>query len=106
MKAPTFKASIYITGSLLDIERVCRRFCLRGLCVTIEPTHFVFTGGSESGATVGLINYPRFPKTREELISTARKLALLLLEECFQRSCILETGDESEWLQNESLPPR
>jgi hypothetical protein len=45
-----------------------------GMCVTVTRTLFVYKGGSEPGAIVELINYPRFP-----LGPTAiRRLALSL----------------------------
>jgi hypothetical protein len=103
MKTTTYKATIYIAGDLAQIEACCRRFCLRGLCVTVTPTSYVFTGGQESGAIVGLINYPRFPADSEKIDEHARALATELMRECCQRSCTVETPDESEWMQNAEI---
>lgn len=103
MKAPTYRVTIYLAGTLPDIEAVCRRFCLRGLCVTVTPTIYLFTGGQESGAMIGLINYPRFPKEPAEIRLLARALAIDLMNHCCQRSCTVETPEESELLVNEAI---
>ena len=94
----SYQISIYIAGELLDIRRACRKFCETGLCVTVTPTEFIYTGGSQSGACVGLINYPRFPSNPEALTGTALKLAETLIRECFQDSCSVETPIETFYL--------
>ena len=99
----TYTATIYIAGDLAKITDVCRKFCLRGLCVSITPTEYVFTGGSETGAAVGLINYPRFPSEPEAIKATAIELATVLMAECFQRSCTVVCTDGTEFLQNKEI---
>lgn len=95
----TYWARIYLSGPLTEIEQTCRAFCLRvGLCVTVEPTRFIYTGGEESGAVVGLVNYPRFPKTEEEITETAKSLAIQLLDATCQHSVMVMTPDQTEWL--------
>jgi hypothetical protein len=42
-------ATIYIAGPVAKIESVCRKFCERGMCVTVTPTTYIYTGGSEGG---------------------------------------------------------
>lgn len=92
-------ARIYLSGPLHVIEQVCRRDCLReGLCVTVEPTRFIYTGGEEVGAVVGLINYPRFPSSQEEITNRAMALAKALLEETFQHSVLVMTPAMTHWL--------
>lgn len=96
---PTYRICIYISGSLERIKHTCRKFCLTNqLCVTVTPTDFVYTGGEESGACIGLINYPRFPKTEVELRTIAKTLALTLLEETFQHSVLLIDCSTTEWI--------
>src|ERR1035437_155568 len=51
----------------------------RGLCVTIMPCDFVYTKGSEPGAAIGLINYPRFPATEDEIKTKTKDLAIELM---------------------------
>ena len=65
---PTHRIEIYASGPIEVAKQVCRETCLsEGLCVTIEPTHFIYTGGEETGFKIGLINYPRFPTSKELL---------------------------------------
>jgi len=103
MKEKTFTATIFIAGDLQTIRDTCRRYCLQGLCVTITPTEFIFTGGSEAGAAIGLINYPRFPSSVSEIKSNARLLAILLMEHCCQRSCTVLCSDDTEYIENPDI---
>lgn len=95
----TWTARIYMSGPIEIAKQIIRQECLRdGLCVTIEPTLFIYTGGEESGFVVGLINYPRFPSCPEEITRRARVLAGLLLDATFQHSALLMTPEISEWI--------
>jgi len=84
--AETIQVTIFIAGDFNDAKRVCRKFCAEGLCVTVEPLTFVYTGGAEDGVRVGLINYPRFPATAAALIATAERLGDALREGLCQSS--------------------
>lgn len=95
----TYWARIYIAGPVEIAKQILREECLReGLCVTIEPTTFIYTGGEESGYVVGLINYPRFPASFESLDTRARKVMNLLLENTFQHSALFMTPVSTEWI--------
>ena len=48
-----------------------------GLCVSVTPTEFIYSNGSEPGFIVGLINYPRFP----DHVPSIRGKALHIAEE-------------------------
>jgi hypothetical protein len=97
--APTFWAKIYISGPIEIAEQIIRAECLReGLCVTIEPTKFIYTGGEEEGYVVGLINYPRFPATPNDIVIKAIYLANLLLEGTYQHSVLIMTPNNTTWL--------
>lgn len=48
-------------------------------CVTITPTKFIYTGGSEPGVIIGFIKYPRYPRPDWEIESRAQELAQILL---------------------------
>lgn len=96
---PTFCARIYMSGPIEVAKQAIRADCLReGLCVTIEPTTFIYTGGEEQGFVVGLLNYPRFPSTPEKIIDRARYLMHLLLEATHQHSALLVTEQSTEWI--------
>jgi hypothetical protein len=71
--APTYTVRLYLSGPIEVAKQTIREECLReGLCVTIEPTTFVYTGGEEAGYVVGLLNYPRFPGESAALVARAR----------------------------------
>jgi hypothetical protein len=98
----TWWARIYLSGPMDVAKQVIRKDCLReGLCVTIEPSAFIYTGGEETGYVVGLIHYPRFPTEREQITSRARNLAELLLNETHQRSALVMTPERTEWITRE-----
>lgn len=95
----TIWIKIYLSGPISIGEQVCREECLReGLCVTIEPTKYIYTGGEEAGFVVGLINYPRFPSTYEDLLVRAKDLAIKLLDQTCQRSVLIVTPQITEWI--------
>lgn len=99
MLAPTIIVKLYLSGPIEIAKQVIRKECLReGLCVTVDPTTFIYTGGEETGYVVGLLNYPRFPTLSHLLIERARNLALKLLEETFQNSALMVTPGYSEWI--------
>lgn len=98
----TWEAKIYIAGQIEAIEKVCREFTLRkGYCVTIEPLNFVYTGGMESGARIGIIQYPRFEKPIDDHKSLAQELAMLLIENCCQLSCSIVMPDKTIWIYSD-----
>lgn len=100
VSADTFEARIYIAGDVATIKQVCRQQCMEvGLCVTVLETQFIYTAGEESGAIVGLINYARFPSSREEINKNAEELAHRLMVACCQRSFSIITTDKSTYYQ-------
>ncbi len=95
----TYWVKIYQSGSIESASQVIRRECLSGgLCVTIEPTKFIFLGGEEAGFVVCLINYPRFPETQEKILERAKDLAIKILDETYQISTLLMTPEETIWI--------
>jgi hypothetical protein len=63
----------------------------------VTPTKFIYTGGAEDGVCVRLINYPRFPKTPEEIVQTASELAEFLRSVLCQWSYSIETPTTTFW---------
>lgn len=97
----THWARIFIAGNLADIQATCQAYCDEiGLCVTVERAHYIYTGGNERGAVIGLINYPRFPSTQEAISERAEKLALRLLDACGQQSFSIMTPQFTRWYNN------
>lgn len=101
---PTHTVRLYLSGPIEVAKQVCREECLReGLCVTIEPTTFIYTGGEEAGYVVGLLNYPRFPSIPAALTARARDLAVKLLDRTCQHSVLIVTPTESEWITKRAI---
>lgn len=97
--ADTFWARIYMSGPIDVAKHALRRECLReGLCVTVVPTTYIYTGGEEAGFVVEMINYPRFPSTPEHIVERARVVMHLLLEATCQHSALLMAPGVTEWI--------
>lgn len=95
---PTYRVEIFVAGDVAEARRVCREYCMKfGLCVTVEPTAYIYTGGEEIGVRVGLINYPRFPASPEKIKEHAVLLGYALREMLFQWSFTIVTPDETTW---------
>lgn len=88
----TFRSIIYVgmrpgyksatTFSLQNAQDICQAFCDEvGLGLTLKENEFIYKNGCESGVEIGLINYPRFPKTNTEITILSLELASILKEE-------------------------
>lgn len=87
------KCVIYIAGDIQEIKEICRTFVTMGLCVSVVKTDYIYTGGEEEGASVTLINYPRFVKSIEYIQELALELARRLLNETDQLSAtVISSG--------------
>lgn len=94
----TYWVKLYLSGPIEIAKQIIRKDCSEeGLCVTIEPTTFIYTGGEESGYVVGLINYPRFPWTQDRVTLRAESLLAKLLSGTFQKSGLLQTPSYTKW---------
>lgn len=84
----TYTATIYIGLKNRETNKLCSISTIYkavqsyvdeiGLCVTVAPTKFYYTNGNEDGVVVGLINYPRFPTSRIEIIKQTIELGRIL----------------------------
>lgn len=103
-KENTYWVRIYASGPIEEAKQIIRRDCLReGLCVTIEPTTYIYTGGEETGYVVGLINYPRFPASSGEIWARAIHLAELLREGTYQLSVLIMSPNATLWLNDKNV---
>lgn len=94
---PTYRAEIFIAGDVNQAKQACREYCMTGLCVTVTPTTFIYTGGEETGVIIGLINYPRFPSTPDDILEKAEDLAKYLRGKLCQHSYSIVTPDRTHW---------
>lgn len=79
-------------------EELIQAVANEGLCITITPTEFYYKGGSERGIIVGLINYPRFPESPEQIKERALSLAVKLKDGLKQNRVSVMFPDETVML--------
>lgn len=93
----SYPINIYIAGDFKSIEAVCQEFCdTIGFCVTVTPTSYVYRRGRESGAIIGLINYPQYPLGAEELEQKAIAIGLLVKQRLKQESFTIQKLGETK----------
>jgi len=85
-----------------DVRKVCDEWVNNVKdCVTITPTEFRYVDGNEPGVIVGYINYPRFPRTKMQIIDRAVTLASKLKLALGQLRVSVVTPDETYLLGDE-----
>lgn len=97
----THTIRLFVAGDAGEACRLLRQECYppnEGLCVTVTPTTFIYSGGSEVGVEIGFVNYPRFPTTEEELWSRACVVAARLVVGLCQWSALLVGPTKTEWI--------
>lgn len=97
--APAQTFRIWIAGDYDRARQIVRDFCsAQGACFALQRTDYLYSGGEERGVCVVLINYPRFPKTPQELEQRAEKLADTLLAGLGQSSYTIEGPHSMCWV--------
>lgn len=109
----TDTAQIYVglreeyTDSVYPIQKIewlCRDYVNEiGWCVTVTPTTFYYKDGSEPGAIVGAINYPRFPIDAVTFKYRVQELAKILLVELKQLRVSIVFTDETVMFEREDF---
>lgn len=95
---PSISYTIFIAGDYDKAVAISQEYCNQeGFCVTVTPTKYVYSFGQESGVIIGIINYPRFPKTLMQLRKNAIDLANLLRTELNQESFTIYGPEKTEW---------
>ena len=95
---PTIEVSIYLAGDKQLIRTKCMEYCsLYGFCVTVTPNEFIYTGGTEDGVRIGIVNYPRFPSNRQKLMFHANRLAVELAETSYQNTVLVVDPEKTIW---------
>lgn len=85
-KSDPYQCTLFVGGNIHHIELICRKYVETGLCITITPTKYVYTGGAEDGAIIGFINYARFPNTKGNIFELAVELGREIIEQTGQLS--------------------
>lgn len=96
---PTSVVTLYVAGPLESIKNECARFCFEvGLCVNVQETEFIYTGGRETGVAILLLNYPRFPCDPPAMMGLAEELAKRLIESVAQHSALIVGPSITRWM--------
>lgn len=96
--AESHTLTIWMAGDIAAASLILQRYAAeRGMCVSMSPTRFVYTGGCEDGFSVGLINYPRFPRTKTHIEHEAEALGLHLAEQLGQMSFSIVSNETTAW---------
>lgn len=96
-KADAYHATIHMAGDYDDARRVCRKFVMCGACVQLAACEYIYTAGMESGFTVRIMNYAKFPRSEDEIENLALQLACQLCRELCQKSFSIETPRASKY---------
>lgn len=97
--AQSFNVDIHMAGDIQAAGMIIQRYAAEtGLCVTLSPQSFIYTGGREEGFKVGFINYPRFPKDPRDITARAHDLAMVLRVQLGQESYSIVTPIETQWI--------
>lgn len=103
--APSFNVDIHMAGDITAAGQIIQRYAVDvGMCVTLSPQSFIYTGGREEGFKIGFINYPRFPANQDEILAAAKKLADLLMVVLGQHSYSIVTPIETTWVSRREQP--
>jgi hypothetical protein len=105
----TFIATIYIGAregysdiihSYDEAKEILQKYCGEvSYCVTLTQTEFIYKNGNEPGFIVGLINYPRFPSTPEEITQKALDIAEIFLKEFNQLKISVVCSDKTYMIE-------
>jgi len=107
----TFTANIYVGfregyGDQLhtynEAEQILQEYCDSiSYCVSMTPTEFIYNGANEEGIIIGLINYPRFPSAREDIVNKAFAIAEIFLEKFNQNRISIVCSDKTYLIEND-----
>ncbi len=90
--------------SMDRVRKICDEWVNEiGDCVTITPTEFRYLNGNEPGVIIGYIQYPRFPRSADEIDERAIELAERLMLKLKQNRVTITTPRDSIMLINSEL---
>lgn len=109
----TYTARIYVglkegydgkQHDISEVYEVLQEFCDKnGFAFEVKPTKYIYTNGNEDGVDIGIINYPRFPKSKEYIQSISFVIALILLDEFKQERCTVVCTDKTFMLEKSDI---
>ncbi len=98
----TFYATLHIAGSYEDAIRFCKKYSYcHGSCFQLTKCLYQYTGGTEDGMTVRVIDYPRFPKDHYEILKSFTDFACSLATELCQKSFTIESTLGTKYFESD-----
>jgi hypothetical protein len=85
-----------------EAKEILQEYCnINPLCVTLKQVEYIYKDGNEIGFEIGLINYPRFPNTPEEITNKAIEIAMIFREKFNQFKVSIETPEKTFMIEKE-----
>lgn len=101
-RTETFYATLHIAGSYEDALRFCKKYSYNnGYCFQLVRCQYQYTGGTEDGMTVRVIDYPRFPKDHNDILKTFTEFACALATELCQKSFTIESTLGTKYFESD-----
>ena len=95
------KSYSQIMHNMIIAKRICQKYCdSEGFGLTFTQTEYIYTSGGEPGFIVGIINYPRFPRSKKEIDAHAVKIGEILLKELDQERLSIVFPKKTIMLEN------
>jgi len=85
-----------------EAERILQNYCDNNpLCVTLKQIEYIYKDGNEMGFEIGLINYPRFPDTKENITQKALEIGMIFLEKFNQYKISVVSTDKTYMIEKD-----
>lgn len=85
-----------LVHKLWEARSICSNYCKdHPLGVTVTPTEFIYVNGMEDGVIIGLINYPRFPSSKEEVKEHAERLGEIMAKKFKQHRFSIQDTEKT-----------
>lgn len=98
----TFYANIHVAGDYDVARSACREIAYGfGFCFQLHKVDYVYSGGEESGLLIRVINYPRFPRTPEEITKLTVEFAKIIADKLCQKSFTVETKTDTMYFESD-----
>ena len=90
------------TKKIKEVERILKNYVnnFSSDCYSLTETKYIYTGGSEDGFVIGLINYPRFERTKEHILNNAIDIAYIIMCKLKQYRVTITTPTKTYMLKN------
>lgn len=79
-----------------EAKSILQQYCNENpLCITLKQVDYIYKEGNEMGFEIGLINYPRFPTSPEEITNRAIEIGKIFKENFNQYRVSIVCSDKT-----------